>query len=188
MAHNSIDPSEEWQTVIEAGLRSCDGMVVFLHEGFRESAWCDQEVGYALARRVPVLPVGIDLLPYGFMGKLQAAKCSDEGAPRVAEKVLQWLLRTPSAQSAMTEGLVAAFERSSSYEITRKVIGMLEKMPTFSPNQLQRLEGAARSNDQVSAAVLRGRGTVPDLVTRLIAERGGTPASAHDPWSDEPPF
>jgi hypothetical protein len=65
MAHTSIEPSAEWQDVIESALRSCDAMAVFLQSGFHESDWCDQEVGFVMARRVPVLPLRYDLNPYG---------------------------------------------------------------------------------------------------------------------------
>lgn len=188
VAHNSIEPSEEWQSVIEAALRSCDAMVVFLHEGFKESNWCDQEVGFALARRVPVLPLGIDLMPYGFMGKLQAANCNRaDSAPRYAERVLQWLLKTPAAQTPMTEGLVTALERSQSFDNTRQVFRLLEQMPSYTPTQLQRLDRASSDNPQVRNAVF-GQNAIPDLLRKFVTERGGTPESAHDDvWAD-PPF
>jgi hypothetical protein len=34
-------------------LHSCDALVGILHEGFRESPWCDQEVGIVLGREKP---------------------------------------------------------------------------------------------------------------------------------------
>lgn len=63
VAHDSIEPSEEWQAVIEAALVDCDAMAVFLHEGFRESKWCDQEVGWALGRGRPMLPLNLGVIP-----------------------------------------------------------------------------------------------------------------------------
>lgn len=187
VAHVSIDASEEWQAVIETALQTCDAMAVFLHNGFRESNWCDQEVGFALARRVPVLPLNIELNPYGFMGKLQAAHCVGLSAQQIGEKVVQWLVRTPSAQAAMAEGLVKAFEGVYSYDRARSVYSKLLEMPSYTPAQLQRLDAACRSNGQVKDAVLSGA-SIPSLVQQLIKERGGTPLAAHDPWSDEPPF
>jgi hypothetical protein len=63
VAHTSIEPSKEWEVVIESALRTCDAMAVFLHKGFHASNWCDQEVGFGLARRVPTLPIIIDEKP-----------------------------------------------------------------------------------------------------------------------------
>jgi hypothetical protein len=188
IAHVSIEPSEEWRDVIEAALRSCDAMAVFLHQGFHESGWCDQEVGFALARRVPVLPIALEIMPYGFMEKLQAARCEPSDPPwKVAQKLLQWLSRTPSAQTAMAEGLVTAFERSKSYDNTRRVFNMLQNIPALTPSQLQRMETATKDNDQVSNAVL-GPNAIPDLIHKLIVQRGGTPASTEPQSSDEAPF
>jgi hypothetical protein len=163
-------------------------MAVFLHRGFRESSWCDQEVGFALARRVPVLPIAIDVMPYGFMGKWQAARCMPNENPyQVSNKVLQWLVRTPSAQAAMTEGLVTAFEQSGSYDTTRRIYSMLADMPAFTPLQLQRLETAAKNNGEVRDAFYNSN-TVPNLIRQFIIERGGTPAGTESKYSDEPPF
>jgi hypothetical protein len=189
VAHNSITPSAEWQTVIEAALSTCDAMAVFLHKDIKESGWCDQEVGFALARRIPVLPLSIDIIPYGFMAKLQAANCRpDDKAPVIAERILKWLLKTPSAQTAMTEGLVTALERSGSYDQTRKIFSHLEDTPVFNPRQLQRLEAAATENDQVSAAIGRGSRPIPELIKNLVSERRGSPESAYGSWDQDPPF
>lgn len=179
VAHNSISPSAEWEDVIEYALKTCDAMVVFLHDGFKQSDWCDQEVGFALARRVPVLPLKFDLMPYGFIGKLQADTCTNDKPFEVADKVLHWLARTPAAQVSLTEGLVGALERSRSYDQTRSVVSALLEMPNFTPVQLERLERAATDNDQVEHATLK-KESVPVLIHRLVVERGGTPPSAYD--------
>ncbi|MDT0263197.1 toll/interleukin-1 receptor domain-containing protein [Jatrophihabitans lederbergiae] len=190
VAHVSIDASEEWQTVIETALVTSDAMVVFLHDGFKESNWCDQEVGFAMARRIPVLPLNIDLNPYGFMGKLQAELCAGMAAPQIGDKIVQWLIRTPSAQAAMTDGLVKAFEGVYSYDRAREVYGKLIQLRSYTPAQLQRLDAATRNNDQVKDANLSGT-SIPELVQVLIRECGGIPVvrSEPDPWaSSEPPF
>ncbi len=88
----------------------------------------------------------------------------------------------------MTDGLVAAFEQSGSFADTRDVFNLLSDMPTFTPAQLQRLEAATKENDQVRDAIGRGSKPMPDLVQKFIAERTGSPANAHDPWSSDPPF
>jgi hypothetical protein len=189
VAHTSIEPSQEWQNVIEAALASCDAMVVLLHAGFRDSAWCDQEIGYALARKVPILPVAIDLMPYGFLGKVQAYKAGGQIPTQVAAHIVKWLASKPSAHTALTEGLVGALEDARSYDHTRAVFTLLQQMPSLTPAQMQRLEQIPADNDQVGDAVL-DRAPVPDLIRQLIKDRGGavTPVTAGDPWDTEPPF
>ena len=53
VAHQDIEPETEWQNEIEVALASMHGFVAMLSDGFHESNWTDQEVGFAFARQVP---------------------------------------------------------------------------------------------------------------------------------------
>ena len=53
VAHNDIEPSEEWLAQIETALATCDSLLALLHPKFHESQWTDQEVGFAMGRGVP---------------------------------------------------------------------------------------------------------------------------------------
>lgn len=57
VAHHTIEPGKEWLDEIESALNTCDAAVVMLTPDFRESQWCDQEVGF-LARILRVPRVG----------------------------------------------------------------------------------------------------------------------------------
>jgi TIR domain len=103
VAHTSVEPSKEWEDVIEAGLRTCDAMVALLHAGFHVSNWCDQEVGFGLARKVPTLPIIIDEMPYGFMSKYQAISGRDLEAHQLASRIRDWLVKVPKLQMIMAE-------------------------------------------------------------------------------------
>ena len=50
VAHEDIHPTLEWQTQIERALRSMDGFIAVLTEGFSQSNWTQQEVGFAYGR------------------------------------------------------------------------------------------------------------------------------------------
>ena len=50
-----IEPTREWERVIETALASCDALAALFTPGFVSSEWCDQEVGYCLARNVPIV-------------------------------------------------------------------------------------------------------------------------------------
>ncbi len=66
VAHKDIEPDLEWQNEIESALATCHVLVGLLHEGFSQSAWTQQEVGWALGRGVPVLMVALEEIPTGF--------------------------------------------------------------------------------------------------------------------------
>jgi hypothetical protein len=191
VAHDTIEPSAEWQDVIEAALRSCDAMAVFLHDGVHESWWCDQEIGFAMARRVPILPLKYDLDPYGFIGKFQAEKCIGLTPGQVADRIVDWLVRTPSAHAHWADGLAWALENSGSYDNTRRIMRVLEQIPSFTPEQMRRLESATRDNNQVSDAVL-DQVPVPKRIQNLITARGGSltgsGSQATSGWNAEPPY
>ena len=67
-----IEPIREWELEIERALFSMDILLALLTDGFSESKWTDQEVGFAVGTKVPILPVRLGKDPYGFMGKFQA--------------------------------------------------------------------------------------------------------------------
>lgn len=76
VAHEDIHPSREWQIEIENALASMDGLAALMTADFHESEWTDQEVGFAVARSVPIVAVQLGLTPYGFLGKYQGLSSS----------------------------------------------------------------------------------------------------------------
>lgn len=169
-AHESIDVSKGWQQVIEDALRSCDAAVVFLHPGFRDSMWTDQEVGYCLDRRVPIFPVKYADNPHGFLGRYQAEDCAGLTGEQIGDLILLWLCGERRPQAAMAEAASAALGVSDSFDQTRLILGCLLRLPAFTAHQLRRLEDAAATNPQVARAFYAGS-SVPAVVNRLVAER-----------------
>jgi hypothetical protein len=90
VAHEDIEPTDDWQNAIEAALKECDALVAFLHPGFHASNWTDQEVGFVLARGVLVVPVRLGDDPYGFIGRYQAIAGDDR--PEVLAQAIAQVL------------------------------------------------------------------------------------------------
>jgi hypothetical protein len=89
VAHEDIKPSRAWQTEIEYALHSMDAFAALMTENFHDSDWTDQEVGFALARGVPVIAVKLERDPYGFLGKFQALRADwDSAAVDIAKLLL----------------------------------------------------------------------------------------------------
>ncbi len=84
VAHEDIEPSREWQIEIEKGLHITDSLVPILVPGFKESSWCDQEVGFAIARDVLVITIRKGLDPYGFIAKYQGIQSEGKSVGEVA--------------------------------------------------------------------------------------------------------
>lgn len=185
VAHDSIEPSKEWQAVIEAGLQDCDVMVVFLHQGFLASKWCDQEVGWAMGRHIPVLPLNYGAHPHGFLAKLQDQPCVGKAEPFIARDVAAWASKVPALKGRMAASLSYAFERSVSWNHTRTLVPMLDSVDVFNDDELDALERAAVVNTQVRDCDVFGT-PGPTWVTSFVRQRRKPVASPG--WSDEPPF
>lgn len=179
VAHDSIEPSTEWQTVIEGALSDCDAMLVFLHEGFRESNWCDQEVGWTLGRQRPLLALNYGTHPHGFIGKFQAQQCDGQSVHTVADYVLDWLGKTPSLHGRFAHGLVDAFVGSPSWDFTRRVAPRLQEIASVDNDDLTRMEHAAVSNVDVRECNISGV-MGPEWVKRFVAERRGPSGGPFD--------
>lgn len=174
-AHDSIAVSRQWAQVIEDALRSCDAAVIFLHAGFRDSEWTDQESGFCVARRVPILPLMFtDDTPHGFLSPYQGLRCHGLSRPAVAERITDWLVDDRRARRPITEALVTALEMSGGFERTRTVLSRLMRLDGFTPAQLQRMEHAAQVNRQVAEAFL-GPEPAPEVIRRIVADASAPP-------------
>lgn len=93
VAHEDIKPSEEWQIEINKALQTMDFFISIHTIGFSESYWCQQEVGYAVARNAKIIPIKFDKNqdPVGFIGKIQALIRGKKKAQIVAKEIVDIL-------------------------------------------------------------------------------------------------
>jgi len=174
IAHDIIEPTRDWQDVIEGALRTCEAAIFFLHDGFRESLFCDQEVGFVLSRRIPYVALQLGgVPPHGFLGRHQGAYAVGQEPHQLRDTIVTVLAAQPQLETPMTEGLVRAFCSTGSWDNTRKLWPLLSARPNFTPDQMQRLVWAAEVNvDIYRAALFTGNGK--DEVLALVARHGGS--------------
>ena len=158
VAHSDIEPTEEWQTEIERALHSMDLFIALLTEGFKESNWTDQEVGFALARKAPILPINRGTNPYGFIGKYQALKWSGPSAFPIARKALQMALMRDELESFAKDSFLAAVSSAETYDRANELSHVMPDIDSLTPVQAERLVNAFNSNRQVrNANAFKGR-------------------------------
>lgn len=165
VAHKDIDPGAEWIRVIVAALHSCHALVALLHTGFKESSWCDQEVGVAFGRAIPVIPVRIKVDPYGLLGMYQAVSWPVNSTPEayVAREVVKILLSDKRTSERVAEAFVSRLEHASSYDQANQLsTALAESSVSLDVEQLGRLRSAQKRNRQVTEAYL-----VEDALMRL---------------------
>ncbi len=152
VAHEDIDPSREWQLEIEKALASMDAMAAILTTGFHDSQWTDQEVGYALARKVVIVPVRIDVNPYGFMGRHQAMRGRFDQPVVVARGIGKVLASQPETKARALEAYVRALETASSWDAAKALSYLLIETTGYSDAQVGRIRSAVSGNDEVRKA------------------------------------
>jgi hypothetical protein len=105
VAYEDVQPTREWQLEIEKALFSMECFVALLTAGFHESLWTDQEIGVAVGRRIPVVPVRFGCDPYGFIGKYQAVLVPHDATDsEVSLKIASAILLLPVVSGRFVEG------------------------------------------------------------------------------------
>lgn len=167
VAHNDIEPTTEWQNEIATALSTCEVLIALMHDGFKESNWTDQEVGFAMGRGLPVISVRFDQDPYGFIGRFQAFNGNGKTADNLAKEIFDVLRKIKQTQRRMAEVLVARFESSFSFQNAKDNMTLLEELDTWSRNYSERIEKAVENNGQIE-----GSWGVPERVKSLVESWG----------------
>lgn len=153
VAHEDIEPTREWQIEIESALQTMDGVLALLTADFHASPWTDQEIGSAVGRRLPIIPLSVDgTIPYGLIGKIQALKLAKMSEVNWGKDIFTRLSQQTQSQSLMRDVLVRQFETTGSYDNAFLFVTMLDEIGKLSEEQLQRLFYAAIRNDQILPA------------------------------------
>jgi hypothetical protein len=171
VAHKDIRPTRAWQDEIEIALQSMEAFVAFMTEDFHDSAWTDQEVGFALARAVPIVALKRGLDPYGFIGRFQALSCGEDEAP---VRIVKLLVQRPR----MLNCYIEAVRGCRSWNHGNTLAEVLPAIDKLARRQIQALLGAFVENEEVrgsfgfngSRPAAYGRGLGAHL-TRITGRR-----------------
>jgi hypothetical protein len=96
VAHTDIEPTSEWQGVIETALGTCDALGAYMTPDFHQSLWTDQEVGFCVARAVLIVPIKMNQDPYGFIGKYQAVQGAGKTSSALSDEITDILVNPPA--------------------------------------------------------------------------------------------
>ena len=165
VAHEDIKPTVEWQLEIKRALCSMHALAALLTQDFPKSKWTDQEVGFALGRGILIIPIRIDINPYGFLGAYQALPGNFNDIKSLAPTIVNALVKNDSTEFQMREGLVVALEKSTSYPASIAIGRLISGIDSFTSGQITRMVTAQKRNSQVSGAF-----GVPEII-RDIAKQ-----------------
>jgi len=139
VAHEDIRPTRAWLDEIENALLSMDGFVALMTKNFHESDWTDQEVGFALARGVPIVAVRLGRKPYGFIGRFQDLSSTWSTA---AEDIAKTLMKN----SRMVSAYIKALRRCPNWDTGNTLGTALEAIEALSSEQIDDFVTAYNEN------------------------------------------
>lgn len=150
VAHKDIEPTRVWEDELVRALQSMHVIVALLTEDFKTSDWTEQEVGAATGRDIPVFPVDMGLLPYGFMKRFQAIPGSvgeAGGATKVANIVAAAINSNDRLSPLMADAYIAKLQGARSYRQTDQLALEWSWTSKLTDKQVQSVLAAYNTND-----------------------------------------
>lgn len=168
VAHNDVEPTKEWQKVIEQALLSTDALIALMTDKFFQSIWTNQEIGIAYGRKVFMLPIRLGSDPQGFISQFQALTCDIE---KDYKEIVLILLKY---NSKMVDQYIRSVERSDSWMESNELAHFLQDIIEIDEPQIQKLLSAYNTNNQVNGSMgfigektkngyLHGKGLIYEL-------------------------
>jgi hypothetical protein len=145
VAHQDIQPTREWVLEIENALQTMDAFLALTTPGFRESLWTNQEVGFAVARAVPLVCVKHGADPAGFVGKYQALNWDQTNN---AVNIIRLLMQ----HERMRDAYIRVVEACDGFDTGNTLANALPVIQSLSESQTQKLLKAFESNGQVHSS------------------------------------
>jgi hypothetical protein len=156
-----------WQREIEKGLETMEVMLAFLTDDFHESAWTNQEIGYALGKGIPIISVKFERKdPVGFIGVKQALRGDLSHIERSAQAIYRLLVEKLGQTGRLRQSLISAFCAAANFNETRDRFDRLsETISALSEDELDQIQQAFAANDQLHGAFYLG---YYDRLTNLL--------------------
>lgn len=152
VAHQDIRPAKDWDAEIRQALETAQALVALVHDGFHASEWTDQEVGFALGRRIFVLAVKLGQEPKGFLRRAQALNGRGQRLLPLARKIFDELNRQAPTSPLLAEALLHGFEISADRYEAMDNMDLLDEMEHWSPQYPDRLRRAVQRNRWIAEA------------------------------------
>lgn len=155
MASRSIRPGAVWAQTILEHLEASSALLCIASRGYTDSAWCQQEIGWAIGRSIPALWIRYDSTEQsvGFLKDKQELRATNPvNEAEIARAVGAWLVREQETQEETRATLLRALTFSSTYQQTRDIADVLATLDSLTDDEWKQIDDAAVSNRQVREA------------------------------------
>ena len=151
VAHDAIEPDEDWQDEIELALQSMDVMLAFITDDFFESAWTNQEIGYALARKIPIISIKVGKQdPAGFIRNRQAIHGTIHNIEFVALQARNTLKKRLLRSARYRECTLHRFMDARSFKEAGNAFEDVKSLSNITDREVENLVQSFNSNNQLN--------------------------------------
>ena len=171
MARHSIRPGADWAQTIRTHLEASSALLCVASQGYTASPWCQQEIGWAIGRNLPVLWVRYEAGEHSvaFLAAQQDLIPLDvSNSAHIAENVGSWLASAEETREEMKAALLAAFADSQSFRQTRCIANVIGTLGSLTKDEWRQIDAAAEENPQVAYANHFNRFTTSIPITKWL--------------------
>ena len=154
IAHETIEPSKEWQKEIEKGLETMEVMLAYITDNFNDSCWTNQEIGYALGKNIPIISIKAETKdPVGFVGHIQALKFRQDEYASSVVNIYRLVTEKLGNADRLQRAFVSAFVKSPGFMETKLRFDRLDSVVKKLTNEeLSEIIRGFFENDQLHKA------------------------------------
>lgn len=151
VAHTDILPTREWRLEIKKALRSTDIFLAFITEDFFRSEWANQEIGFAVARGIPIIPLMVsDVLPKGFLSEIQVQTGQNKEIEELSQLISDVIRKDYDKDNMVKKSIIESFKNSKSFKSSIHAFDGLKKIKEISHDELIELVDAYNKNYQLN--------------------------------------
>ena len=122
LAHDDIIPGSEWEKEILSNLETCQVFLSLQTDNLTHSYWCQQESGFLLPRKIPVIPIVPDGVgkPVGFHAKYHAFPLKVNDLEKSIDKLVKEFDLKQIISAARRKGTVVVAEVTAEFKTVRR--------------------------------------------------------------------
>lgn len=164
VAHEDIEPTKEWLNSIESALVTCEALVAMLDKNFKTSTWCNQEIGIVFGQNKFIIPIMLEIDPYGFIGKFQGIQGKGKMPHELADEIFHLLASAEKTKKKIAEVIVEMFVNSNSYLNAKDNAQKLKMITYVNGALIRKIESALVQNMDTGSI------TLPQEIINIIEQ------------------
>ena len=128
-----------------------DILIALITRNFKNSEWTNQEIGYALGRKVPVVSVRIEEEPYGFIAKYQAIDFTNWD--NLNKQIIDTLLKNYLDKSRIVDFYISLMQNCNSFSEGNWLSQYLPKINGLASLQIDKIIEIYNQNEQLRGSL-----------------------------------